>query len=166
MQGVDSLVFQQVSGIIPSNSTRKSTSLMAESGSADPSYLTRRAGVYYVQMAVPREAQAALGRKTLERSLRTRDRGQALALRFDVVSEFRKAIREATGKRLGDVALAPASPGSTPKSRTVVKGLRTSGLAWRPFAAALGCGTAQCIRTHRHARHRASGSSCGRSARA
>ena len=83
---------------------------MAESGSADPSYLTRRAGVYYVQMAVPREAQTALGRKTLERSLRTRDRGQALALRFDVVSEFRKAIREATGKRLGDVALAPASP--------------------------------------------------------
>ncbi|MCO7497848.1 hypothetical protein, partial [Stenotrophomonas maltophilia] len=28
--------------------------------------------------------------------------------------------------------------GSTPKSRTVVKGLRTSGLAWRPFVASSG----------------------------
>ncbi|MDZ7476486.1 hypothetical protein U5F73_16060, partial [Stenotrophomonas pavanii] len=28
-----------------------------------------------------------------------------------------------------------ADGGSTPKSRTVVKGLRTSGLAWRPFVA-------------------------------
>ncbi|WP_254918243.1 hypothetical protein, partial [Stenotrophomonas maltophilia] len=37
-------------------------------------------------------------------------------------------------------ALPPFTPsfnrkGSTPKSRTVVKGLRTSGLAWRPFVA-------------------------------
>ena len=56
--------------------------------------------------------------------------------------------------------------GSTPKSRTVVKGLRTSGLAWRPFVASSGCGTARCIRTHPPSRHRASGRSCGRPARA
>lgn len=56
--------------------------------------------------------------------------------------------------------------GSTPKSRTVVKGLRTSGLAWRLFAASSGCGTARCIRTHRSLQHRASGTSCGRRVRA
>jgi len=56
--------------------------------------------------------------------------------------------------------------GSTPKSRTVVKGLRTSGLALRLFAASLGCGTARCIRTHQPSRHRASRRSCGRPARA
>ena len=58
------------------------------------------------------------------------------------------------------------SSGSTPKSRTVVKGLRTSGLALRLFFASSGCGTARCIRTHRPLRHRASDTSCGRSARA
>src|SRR5690606_34480549 len=65
------------------------------------------------------------------------------------------------------ILLGPArSRGSTPKSRTVVKGLRTSGLAWRPFVASSDCGTARCIRTHRPVRHRASGRSCGRPARA
>ena len=59
-----------------------------------------------------------------------------------------------------------AHPGSTPKSRTVVKGLRTSGLAWQPCAASSGCGTARCIRTHRPWRHRVSDSSCGRPAHA
>src|SRR5690554_3850376 len=54
--------------------------------------------------------------------------------------------------------------GSTPKSRTVVKDLKTSGLAWRSFAASLDCGTAQCIRTHQPLRHRVSSSSCGRHA--
>lgn len=56
--------------------------------------------------------------------------------------------------------------GSTPKSRTVVKELRTSDLAWRPSAASSGCGTARCIRTHRTLRHRVSDTSCGRPARA
>lgn len=78
----------------------------------EATYLTTRGGIYYVQMAVPREAQAALGRKTLERSLRTRDRGQALASRFDVVAEFLKLIRQANGKRIGDVDLSPPSPSS------------------------------------------------------
>lgn len=75
----------------------------------DPTYLTTRSGVFYVQMAVPKEAQAALGRKTLERSLRTKDRTQALAARFDVISEFRRLIRQATGKRLGEVVLPKPS---------------------------------------------------------
>lgn len=74
----------------------------------DPTYLTTRGGVFYVQMAVPKEAQAALGRKTLEKSLRTKDRSQALAARFDVITEFRRLIRQGTGKRLGDVALPKA----------------------------------------------------------
>ena len=62
--------------------------------------------------------------------------------------------------------LQPRRLGSTPKSRTVVKGLRTSGLAWRLFAASLGCGTARCIQTHRLLLHRALDTSCGRPARA
>ena len=62
-------------------------------------------------------------------------------------------------------ALEPET-GSTPKPRTVMKGLITSNPAWRPFAASSGCGAAQCIRTHRPSRHRVSGMSCGRSARA
>ena len=56
--------------------------------------------------------------------------------------------------------------GSTPKSRTVVKELKTSSPALRLFFAFSGCGTARCIRTHRPLRHRASDTSCGRSARA
>jgi uncharacterized protein YeaO (DUF488 family) len=68
--------------------------------------------------------------------------------------------------RQGDLTLVYAAKGSTPKSRTVVKGLRTSGLALRLFFASSGCGTARCIRTHRPLRHRASDTSCGRSARA
>lgn len=56
--------------------------------------------------------------------------------------------------------------GSTPKSRTVVKGLRTSGLAWRPFVASWGCGIARCIRTHLPLQHRVSDIACDRRARA
>ena len=56
--------------------------------------------------------------------------------------------------------------GSTPKSRTVVKGLRASDPAWRVFAASSGCGIARCIRTHQPWRHRVSDTSCGRPARA
>lgn len=56
--------------------------------------------------------------------------------------------------------------GSTPKSRTVVKGLRTSNPALQLFAASLGCGTALCIQTHRLWRHRVLRTSCGRRARA
>src|SRR5690606_21568207 len=56
--------------------------------------------------------------------------------------------------------------GSTPKSRTVVKGLRTSDPAWRVFAASSGCGIARCIRTHRLLRHRVSRTSFDRPARA
>ena len=70
-------------------------------------------------------------------------------------------VRDIIRRRLYDTR-----QGSTPKSRTVVKGLRTSGLALRLFFASSGCGTARCIRTHRPLRHRASDTSCGRSARA
>ena len=38
--------------------------------------------------------------------------------------------------------------GSTPKSRTVVKGWKTSDPAEQSFAASSGCGTVRCIRTH------------------
>jgi nucleoside-diphosphate-sugar epimerase len=53
--------------------------------------------------------------------------------------------------------------GSTPKSRTVVKGWKTSNPLWRSFAASLGCGVARCIRTHPLSRHRVSDRSCGKS---
>ena len=56
--------------------------------------------------------------------------------------------------------------GSTPKSRTVVKGLKTSNPALQLFAASLGCGTALCIQTHRLWLHRVLRTSCGRRARA
>jgi len=56
--------------------------------------------------------------------------------------------------------------GSTPKSRTVVKGWRTSNPAWRSFAASLGCGAARCIRTHPLLRYRVLDRSCDKSARA
>ena len=70
-------------------------------------------------------------------------------------------VRDIIRRRLYDTR-----QGSTPKSRTVVKGLRTSGLALRLFFASSGCGTARCIRTHRSLQHRASGTSCGRRVRA
>ncbi|BFI95964.1 MAG: hypothetical protein RSP_14740 [Rhodanobacter sp.] len=56
--------------------------------------------------------------------------------------------------------------GSTPKSRTVVKGWKTSDPALPACAAFSDCGTARCIRTHRLLLHRASDISCGRHARA
>lgn len=55
--------------------------------------------------------------------------------------------------------------GSTPKSRTVVKGWKTSNPLWRPFAASLGCGVARCIQTHPLLQHRVSDRSCGKSVR-
>ena len=70
-------------------------------------------------------------------------------------------VRDIIRRRLYDTR-----QGSTPKSRTVVKGLRTSGLALRLFFASSGCGTARCIRTHQPWRHRVSDTSCGGPARA
>ncbi len=60
-----------------------------------PTYLTQRGGVWYVQVPVPKPAQHALGRKTLERSLRTRDHVQALHARHEVIADFHKQIRNA-----------------------------------------------------------------------
>ena len=70
-------------------------------------------------------------------------------------------VRDIIRRRLYDTR-----QGSTPKSRTVVKGLRTSGLALRLFFASSGCGTARCIRTHRPLPHRVSSTSCDGSAHA
>lgn len=60
-----------------------------------PTYLTQRGGVWYVQVPVPKPAQSALGRKTLEKSLRTRDHVQALHDRFAVIADFQTQIRNA-----------------------------------------------------------------------
>ncbi len=62
--------------------------------------------------------------------------------------------------------LVDGGAGSTPKSRTVVKGWKTSNPLWRSFAASLGCAAARCIRTHPLLPHRVSGMSCGKSVRA
>ena len=77
-------------------------------------------------------------------------------------------LAEGFAKKLGAYVQSGYGPGlgSTPKSRTVVKGLRASDPAWRVFAASSGCGIARCIRTHQPWRHRVSDTSCGRPARA
>ncbi|HEY5970835.1 MAG TPA: DUF6538 domain-containing protein [Pseudoxanthomonas sp.] len=68
---------------------------------APPLYLKRVKGTFYVQVPVPADRQDALGCKTKERSLRTRDEGVALRLRHAVVAEFMAEIdsagRVATG---------------------------------------------------------------------
>jgi integrase len=68
---------------------------------APPLYLKRIKGTYYVQVPVPSDKQESLGRKTLERSLRTKDEGVAHRLRHTVIAEFmaeiEKAGRVATG---------------------------------------------------------------------
>ena len=61
----------------------------------DLQYLTKRAGIWYAQLPVPKSAQEALGRKTLEKSLRTRDLATAKRERFDVIADFRSRIRNA-----------------------------------------------------------------------
>lgn len=69
-----------------------------------PTYLTKRGSVWYVQVPVPRDRQEAVGAKTLERSLRTRDEPLALRLRHAVIAEFQERI---DGSSSGPAANAP-----------------------------------------------------------
>lgn len=60
-----------------------------------PTYLTKRGPIWYVQVPVPKPRQQAIGAKTLERSLRTRDEAVALRLRHSVIAEFQARIEGA-----------------------------------------------------------------------
>lgn len=62
-----------------------------------PLYLKRVKGTYYVQVPVPADKQGLVGRKTLERSLRTKDEGVAHRLRHTVIAEFMAEI-DAAGR--------------------------------------------------------------------
>src|SRR5690606_19987552 len=58
----------------------------------------------------------------------------------DGINELRLVSQIIPGNRREPAPKAhPLKGGSTPKSRTVVKGLRTSDPAWRVFAASSGC---------------------------
>lgn len=57
-----------------------------------PTYLTKRGSIWYVQVPVPRSRQQAVGAKTLERSLRTRDEARAMRERHAVIAEFQARI--------------------------------------------------------------------------
>jgi len=59
-----------------------------------PRYLTRRNGVWYVNVNVPRRLHGTLG-ANLQRSLKTTDEKQAAKLMHKVVAEFLAAIDEA-----------------------------------------------------------------------
>lgn len=69
----------------------------------DKRYLTQKVqhGVWYVTVDVPRPYQAALGRKRVVRSLRTRDLKAAQSLRWSAVAEIKtevqRSIEAATG---------------------------------------------------------------------
>lgn len=69
---------------------------------ASYTYLKQRKLGWYVQVAVPRQLQATLG-KTLTRSLRTRDEVEAQRRKHAVVAEFQSLIRQAA-------AIAPPPP--------------------------------------------------------
>lgn len=70
----------------------------------DKRYLTQRVphGVWYVTVDVPRSYQAALGRKRVIRSLKTRDLKTAQNLRWSVVAaikeEVQRSVETATGQ--------------------------------------------------------------------
>jgi len=67
-----------------------------------PRYLTRRNGVWYVNVNVPRSLHGALG-ANLQRSLKTTDEKQAGKLMHKVVAEFLAAIEEAGRGPLGQL---------------------------------------------------------------
>lgn len=57
-------------------------------------YLKRRGAVYWAQLAVPLDLQNVLGKKTMEKSLRTRDREEAKRKVLDVCAEWRDEFTE------------------------------------------------------------------------
>ncbi|HEV7251658.1 MAG TPA: DUF6538 domain-containing protein [Mesorhizobium sp.] len=57
-------------------------------------YLKRRGSTYHAQLAVPHDLQAALGRKTVEQSLRTKDRGEAQFRVLDVVKAWHELFQK------------------------------------------------------------------------
>lgn len=52
-------------------------------------YLKRRGAVYWAQLAVPLDLQNVLGKKTMEKSLKTRDREEAKRTVLDVCAKWR-----------------------------------------------------------------------------
>jgi integrase len=61
----------------------------------DRQYLTKRGEIWYAQMPVPKQAQHGLGRKTLEKSLRTSDIVIAKERLWSVITDFQERIRSA-----------------------------------------------------------------------
>ena len=59
-----------------------------------PSHLKQRRLGWYVQLAVPRSRQEALGCKVLTRSLQTRDYGEALKRRHKALAELQSLIND------------------------------------------------------------------------
>lgn len=58
-----------------------------------PSYLKRRGTVWYAQLSVPLDRQAALGAKVLTQSLGTSDKAEANRLKHAVLADMQKKIR-------------------------------------------------------------------------
>lgn len=56
---------------------------------ARTSHIKRRGAVYQAQLAVPADLQETLGRKTMDRSLRTKDPEEAKRRVLDVLKEWR-----------------------------------------------------------------------------
>lgn len=63
-----------------------------------PSYLKQRGLGWYVQLAVPREHQAAVGQKVLLRSLQTRDRVEANRRKHAAIAELQALIASAVAR--------------------------------------------------------------------
>ncbi len=71
----------------------------------DTRHLKRRTGArrsgqrWYVQVAVPKELQAKLGRKTIERALKTSDLREAQRQRWAVLAEIEETFKRAREER-------------------------------------------------------------------
>ncbi|MCX7305544.1 MAG: hypothetical protein NTV73_14625 [Hyphomicrobiales bacterium] len=61
---------------------------------AQTSHLKRRGSTYYAQLAVPLDLQASIGRKTLDRSLRTKVPHEAKRLLPDVLKEWHRTFND------------------------------------------------------------------------
>lgn len=62
---------------------------------AQTSHLKRRGSTYYAQLAVPLDLQTKIGRKTMDRSLRTKDPHEAKRLLPDVLKDWHRAFNDA-----------------------------------------------------------------------
>lgn len=103
-----------------------------------PSYLKRRGTVWYAQLSVPLDRQAAVGAKVLTQSLGTSDKAEANRLKHAVLADMQKRIQGTQAAPVaGRIPDAEAILASALELRSGVESGADAGNAERAFDAGL-----------------------------